>query len=71
MPGSYIPVKPRTVEMVVDEKKKVLEELYVVDEKNYNDVRAQLFSEIHKYQNVDADRVADRVARMLISKRFE
>lgn len=66
----YIPVQPRTEKMVVDEKMKVLEELCVVDKKNRDEIRAVLFEEIHKYPDTDMDRVVDRVARMLISKKF-
>lgn len=70
MPKNYVPVKPRTIDIIVDEKMKVLEELCVVDNKNHNDIRLQLLEEIRKYPDTDADRVADRVARALISRKF-
>lgn len=66
----YIPVQPRTDKMVVDEKMKVLTELCVVDKKNNDEIRALLFEEIHKHPDIDMDRVADRVGRMLFSKKF-
>lgn len=71
MPVPYVPVKDRTVDMVVDEKIIVLEDMRVVDRKNENDIRTTLYKEIHKYPGTDPDIVVDRVARTLIAKRFE
>ena len=70
MGSSYVRMHPRTIDIVVDEKMKVLTELCVVDKNNYKDVRALLFAEIRKYPNMDMDRVADRIGRMLFSKKF-
>lgn len=71
MPVPYVPVKARTVDTIVDEKMIVLEELCVVDRKNEKDIRARLYEEIRKYPGTDPDIVVDRMARTLISKRFE
>lgn len=71
MPVPYVPVKDRTVDMVVDEKIIILSEMCVVDRKNEKDIRAKLYEEIRKYPGTDPDIVVDRMARTLISKRFE
>jgi hypothetical protein len=70
MSGRYIPIK-RSVDVIIDEKMQVLTELCVADRHNQNDIRCQLLEEIRKHPNTDPDFVVDRVAKALISKKFE
>jgi hypothetical protein len=70
MARKYEPVKPRTIDDVLDEKMQVLRELCVVTKENSADIRYLLLSEIRKYPDTDMDIVVDRVAKSLIANKF-
>ena len=70
MGSSYIPKRIGTIDIIVDDKMKVLRELCVVDNKNDDAIRAKLVAAIRDNPTMDMQRIVDRVARKLIYERF-
>lgn len=70
MSSSYIHKRAGTIDVVVDDKMKVLYELCVVDNKNYDSVRAKLVAEIKNHPDIEAQRIADRFARTMMYEKF-
>ena len=60
----------RTLDVVVDEKMRVLEDFYIVDKSSYGEIRSQLICAIQEHSNFNPDSVADRFAKDLISKKL-
>ena len=69
--SSYVPKHAGTIDAIVDDKMKVLYELTVADNKNFESIKASLVSEIRKFPEADPQRIVDRVARTLICKKFD
>lgn len=70
MGSSYIPKRIATIDVIVDDKMKVLTELCVADNKTYDSIRSRLVAEIRKYPDIDMQRIVDRVARTMIYEKF-
>ena len=59
-----------TIDVIVDDKMKVLSGLCVVDNKDYDSVRAHLIAEIKNHPDIDMQRMVDRIARTMIYEKF-
>lgn len=66
--STYVPM--RTAKNAIEEKLKVLEEFYIVDDRNRETVRAQMKAAIESRPDVDFDRVLDNFAKRLINEKF-
>lgn len=69
MPTPYKP-EPHTIEAIVDEKMKILEEFYVVDKNNYDSIRADILAELRKVDSQRYEYAADRIARRYITEKL-
>lgn len=60
----------RTIDVVVEEKMQVLEDFYIVDSNNYDEIKSMLICAIREHPLSSPDSVADRVAKDLISRKL-
>lgn len=65
----YLASKP-SVDEAVDAKMKVLEEFYIVDKMNYDEIKSQLLEAIKSQPGKDYELVLDRVAHTLIAAKL-
>lgn len=70
MGSSYIHKRAGTIDVIVNDKMKVLTELCVTDNKTYDSVRARLVAEIKNHPDIDPQRMVDRIARTMIYEKF-
>ena len=68
--GKYIPKNGRTMDGIVDEKMKVLEQLTIVNAGNSKAIRERLVTAIKQHPDADMFGTVDRVAMTLISEAF-
>ena len=66
----YVYRKP-SVKEALNEKMKVIKELYIVDKNNEQEIREQLQAEINAHPEKDYEQVLDTVARTLIDSKFK
>lgn len=60
----------RSLDSIVDEKMRILEEFHAVDRRNYDSVRADFVCQLNKLEYGDIEYAADRIARCYISERL-
>ena len=60
--------KPRTVDMIIDDKLDVLEDFAIVNNNNRSSIRDKFVKVLEEYGNSDAEIIIDNVARTLIKE---
>jgi hypothetical protein len=60
----------KIIERIVEEKLNVLEDFYIVDDNNREDIRKELVCAIRENPNSHPDYVADRFAKNLIANKL-
>lgn len=62
--------EPRTLDQIVEEKMEVLEDFYIVDIWNYDEIKSALICAIKEHPMSNPDYVADRFVKDLITKKL-
>lgn len=60
--------KPRTVDMIIDDKLDVLEDFTIVTDKNRESIRNIFVKAIRDHSNSNVDTVVDNVAKTMIKE---
>ena len=68
--NGYHPKYVGTMDAIVDEKMKVLEELCVIDDRENPTIRAKLVNAIKQHPESDMQVVVDRIAKTMIFEKF-
>lgn len=60
----------RGIDLIVEEKLSVLEDFYIVDDNNRDEIKRDLICAIREQPTTNPDSVADRFAKALIARKL-
>lgn len=70
MPSKYYKTKIVTVEDIINEKIKVLQDFYIVDAENEESIRNMLITAVRDNPHRDPNVVVDGIAKTLIAEKL-